>query len=373
MITRRWLWLLPLLSLGFAVWDGATRKALDWTFEVPAHPDTTQEPPLFETVFDYMSPNGSAHSPAIRLRGAEVALLWFDGTRESHNDVEIYQSWLRKGNEGWSVSAPAPVLTRPGLAAVSVPKQAVLTLGNTIADSADPDVLFATVVSAGGWAASSIARVEMQADAPQRMQKLSLAPFLNRSHLVKSPTLRYADGTTAIPAYFELGNAFGVLARLDARGRVVDTRRLSQARFAIQPEIVVLGPHSALALMRNFDKGSDRLISARTEDGGQSWSPARLMALPNPNSPVAALRLSTGQILLAFNDSPTDASILRLALSSDEGESWVRIATLEDGGGAARYPMMRALADGSILLVYSSASKGGIRAHVFNEAWVLAQ
>lgn len=366
-------WVLPFLCICLTLWHVTQQDPPDWRFAPLTISDTSQAAPGFRLIFNYKSANGAAHAPAIRLTGEGFSLIWFDGTRESHNDVAIYESAFQSENGEWVAGEPTPLLTKEALVSVSSPRQAVLTLGNTIANMQAPDELFATIVSAGGWAASSIALVKIRNGAPVFMRKLSLSAFLNRSYLVKSPTVKYRDGTIAIPAYFEMGNAYGELIRINAHGRVVDKRRISQGRFGIQPEIIVLDERNALALMRNFDDATDRLIASRTHDGGQSWSDAELMDLPNPNSPVSAIPLSTGAILLVFNDSATDTSILRMAISDDEGRNWRRIHTLEDGEGAARYPMMRALPDGDIILVYSYGAKRGIKAFAFNEAWVLAQ
>ena len=370
---RNRLILFPLLVICLTIWHRAQHPLPVWEFAQVSTKDTSQEAPQFRLIFDYKSPNGTAHAPAIRRMGDAFSLIWFDGTRESHNDVAIYESTFQFEKDDWVASDPKPLLTKEALASVSSPRQAVLTLGNTIANFEVPDEFFATIVSAGGWAASSIAWVKTEHGTPTFMRKLSLSPFLNRSHLVKSPTVKYQDGTIAIPAYFEMGNAFGELIRLNGNGRVVDKRRISQGRFGIQPEIVVLDEQNALALLRNFDDATDRLIASRTSDGGQSWSDAELTNLPNPNSPVSAVPLSTGDILLVFNDSTTDATILRMAISNDDGKNWRRIFTLENGEGAARYPMMRALPNGEIILVYSYGSKRGIKALAFNESWVLSQ
>ncbi|MEQ9693850.1 sialidase family protein [Shimia sp. SDUM112013] len=369
---RRVLSALTVASVALSGLAVATHAPLDWAFEVAPVPVSDAEP-MFETVFDYTSQAGAAHAPAVRNFDDGFSLIWFDGTRESHEDVVIKESRFSKGADGWTHTDPLPLLSKEEMSAVSEPRQAILSLGNTIAQHSDPNTLFATVVSAGGWAAASIARVTVDGDTVTGTKKLSLSPFLNRSHLVRSPTLSYADGSVAIPAYFEMGNSFGELVRLDAEGHVRDKRRMTQGRFGIQPVIVPFDAQNAVALLRNFDKATDRLVGTWTNDGGRSWSKAELLDLPNPNSPVAALRLSDGRILMAFNDSPTNTTILKLALSSDQGRSWTRIHTLEQDNGSARYQMMTHLPDGTILLVYSIANKTAIRAHVFNESWVRAR
>ena len=254
-----------------------------------------------------------------------------------------------------------------------VPRQLVVTLGNTIENEGAEQSLYATVVSVGGWAMASIADVRMQDGRPVRARKLSLSPFLNRSFLVKSPMVEYADGSFALPAYFEMGSTYGALVRFDAEGRVRDQRRMTgQGIKPIQPMIVPLDASRAVAFLRDFND-SGRLYVSRTEDGGRSWSKAGATDIAHPNAPVAALPVAGGRILMAMNGTGDDANQLHLALSEDEGESWRMIHTLEKTPGEARYPMLRRLPDGDILLAYSQGTKTGLRAVVMNESWVAAQ
>lgn len=358
-------------SLVLTAYVSFTEETLSWEFAV-SEPVAKGGDPMFETVFDYASHPASAHSAAISIFEDRARVQWFEGTRESHEDVVIKSVNIipSDGLAGWKATELGHFVDRQTLAAKTWPRQEIWSLGNTIQLFEGSDSALATIVSVGGWAAASIAHVEFEGDQVSKVHKLRLSPMLNRSHLVRSSTLRYADGSVAIPAYFEMGNSFGEIVRLDKVGQVADKRRITQGRFAIQPEIVVSGPKSAVALLRNFDKESDRLVASWTEDGGQTWSAPKLLDLPNPNAPVAAIRLSGGRILMAFNDDPVHGRTLALAISSDEGLTWQRVAVLESGDGNVRYPDFARLPDGSILLAYSFGSKMGIRAHVFNEAWV---
>lgn len=354
-----------LAGAGFAL-----RPAPVWQFAVPQVP-VDNRAPAFETVFDYDSPVGTAHAAAIKLTAVGFDVIWFDGLRESSNDVEIFQAQFSEDQNGWHVSKPEAVLSRQSASAVMHPRQTVLTLGNVIEHEGHPDALLATIVSVGGWAMASIAHVDMVDNAPVRAEKLNLSPLLNRSFLVKSSMIGFADGDSGLPAYYELGNAFGALVRLNAQGRVVGLRRMAGGVRSIQPSIVVKDPLNAVAFLRNFDLESDRLLASWTTDGGHSWSAPSPLDLPNPNAPVAALRLPDGQILMVFNDDAIKSDVLRFALSQDDGRTWQRKAALESRGGDARYPAMRYLPDGRIALTYSVDGKTGIRVHVFTQRWVL--
>lgn len=364
---------LTLLSVGlsgYAIWRDS---GLEWSFAVP-EPPAPEGAPRFETVFEYSVDQGIAHSPAIVVQDEGPEIVWFQGSSEAQPDVAIHRVRLAPDDTGrWRAGPPEPYITSDALGDGFVPRQLVVTLGNTIENEGAEQSLYATVVSVGGWAMASIADVRMQDGRPVRARKLSLSPFLNRSFLVKSPMVEYADGSFALPAYFEMGSTYGALVRFDAEGRVRDQRRMTgQGIKPIQPMIVPLDASRAVAFLRDFND-SGRLYVSRTEDGGRSWSKAEPTDIAHPNAPVAALPVAGGRILMAMNGSGGDANQLHLALSEDEGESWRMIHTLEKTRGEARYPMLRRLPDGDILLAYSQGTKTGLRAVVMNESWVAAQ
>ena len=346
---------------------------LNWEFEGSQYnftvPDGQQ--PKFVQVLDYERLDGNAHSPSIALTEAGFSVFWFDGTRESANDVVILQAPISQEGGEWRAGKVELLFDRHDLETVSQPRQSILTLGNVIPGDPGGEHYFATIVSFGGWAAASIAKVEYEQGELSHVEKLSLSPFLNRSHLVRAPAVAYADGTLGLPAYFELGKGFGEWVRLDHGNKVRAKSRMNREVEAIQAVVVPYGPQEAVALSRNFEAATDRLVANWTEDGGRTWSGDTLLEnVPNPNAPVAALLLSNGDMLMTFNDSANDASILKLGLSSDQGRTWQRIYTLESGAGDARYPTLMRLPTGEIALTYSVNSKRGIHAYVFNEAWV---
>ncbi len=349
---------------------------LEWRFALtePVSDATAATAPRFETVFDYRVATGQAHSPGIVLSDDGFALIWFQGSQEAQADVDIFAADFTRTGDLWQAGAPHRLITRAGLSDAFEPRQLVVTLGNTIQNEGAQQALYTTAVSIGGWAMASIADVRMADGAPVRARKLNLSPLLNRSFLVKSPMVQYADGSHALPAYFEMGRTYGSLVRLDAQGRVRDMRRMPGRARAIQPMIVPLDASRAVAFLRDFDTTGGRLLISRTEDGGQSWSRVRQGDIANPSSPVAALHLGEGRILMAVNDDVARPDLLRLTLSADGGQTWRALHEFSDGtGGALRYPMMRALPGDEILLSYSIGTKQGLRAHAFNRAWLAAQ
>lgn len=346
-------------------------KPLVWRFAQPEDVPL-QGMPRFETLFKHDIANGQAHAPSIVMTDRGFELLWFEGSAEAQADVDVHFTRFEHDGETWITVDQGKRITPAGLAQAMEPEQLVVTLGNTVENEARPGHVFATVVSVGGWAMASVADVELGPSGPVWARKLNLSPFLNRSHLVKSPMVQFADDSHGLPAYFEMGATHGVFVRFADDGRVRDTVRMTGPGKPIQPMIIPLSRTRAVAFLRDFDP-SGRLLRCDTEDGGQSWSVAQPLEMSNPSAPVAALALGDGQILMAANDAPAGNDRLRLLVSGDEGHSFGLVKELEPNGAGARYPMMRALPDGTILLTCSIGRKKGIRVFAFNRDWVEAQ
>ncbi len=357
--------LLAGVSVALSLWAIARDRPLEWRFAVP-EPVAPEGAPFFGTVLNYAPESGQAHSPGIVVEEGGFRVLWFEGSAEAQADVDVLGARFEPVDGVWQQTETGPYLTRAGLSKAMEPAQIVVTLGNTIENEARPGGLWATVASVGGWAMASI--VDVARDGPAR--RLDLSPVLGRSNLVKSPMVAFADGSMGLPAYFEMGSTFGLLARFDENGRVRDTRRMAGWGKPIQPMIVPLSQTRAVAFLRDFEQ-SKKLLVSRTEDGGQSWSPVAPREVFNPSSPVAALALGDGRILMAMNDLEDAPDVLRLVLSEDEGESWRELGCFEEAG-ALRYPMLRRLGSGEIVLSYSKGTKRGVMVHVFNQAWVEA-
>lgn len=358
-------------SIGLGLWTIRRDVAPVWRF-VPPTDLPSGGPPKYKTVFTYDVITGQAHAPALVTTDEGFELLWFEGSAEAQADVDIHFARFERTGTEWREIARGTRVTRCNLGAAMDPDQLVVTLGNTVQNANARGHIYATVVSVGGWAMASVAEVALKATGPLIARKLNLSPFLNRSNLVKSPMVAFADGSHGLPAYFEMGTAYGLLARFDSDGHVRDAVRMQGVGKPIQPMIVPLDATRAVAFLRDFDP-SHRLLMSRSENGGQSWSQVTAMDMSNPSAPVAALALGKGRILMVGNDVPGGSDRLSLLLSEDEGENWRVLSVLEDNGAGARYPMLYVMPQGEILLTYSIGNKRGIRVQSLSPAWVAAQ
>ena len=109
-----------------------------------------------------------------------------------------------------------------------------------------------------------------------------------------------------------------------------------------------------------FRTSKGKLYQSLSFDGGQTWTGANPTSVPNPDSKVNAITLTTGELALAFNDSPDNTKMnkgrarLRVAVSCDGGQRWVTISELEEGSLRMyiHYPTL--VQDGDRLLVVYS-------------------
>ena len=107
-----------------------------------------------------------------------------------------------------------------------------------------------------------------------------------------------------------------------------------------------------LRLYARSSKGIGRICAADSYDAGRTWTAARLLDLPNPNSGIDAVRLHDGRIVLIYNDTASGRSPLNLAVSKD-GEHFTNFATLENQPGEFSYPALIEGSDGSLHMTYT--------------------
>lgn len=315
-----------------------------------------------------------AHSATLALLpGGDLVAAWYAGGGEIEPDVTI--QFARRGADGqWT--APREILSREVVS--SQLNRNVISLGNPLLLSDDTGRLGLLFVSiaAGRWSGSSMNMTwsEDKGETWGPVEKLTMNPLANLSALPRNPPAPLIGGGWAVPVYEEFLGKFPEILWLQPRGDgwTSAVSRIAGGVSILQPAIVPLGKHRAVALFRDYTPAK-RMSVAWTEDAGRTWTRPVATDLPNPDSGVCAVRLSDGALLCAFNDfSRGKRENLKLATSRDEGRTWQRIATLaEESGSEFSYPYMLS-AQGTIYLVFSGRQREILFAE-FNETWVRQQ
>ena len=321
----------------------------------------------------------SVHAASlIALKDGAIRAFWFAGSREGAPDVVINSAVYDPQSANWS--APSVVIDRLG--AQSGLSRYIAKLGNPVPSRmADGRMqLFFVTVSIGGWAGSSISTMISDDEGLTwgRPQRLISSPFFNLSTLVKSPALQFADGRLGLPAYHEWIGRFGEFLRIEAT-QVIDKRRMSSGRSAIQPVVFVNDPQTATALFRQTRSSglAKQIPVSQTLDAGQTWHGSEDLTIANPNSAVAGLTLENGIRLLALNNIEAGRYRLVLLMKPAQSDQWQVVRVLEDEESLPNeqrkefsYPYLISANGADAHLVYTWDRKK-IRHVYFSPAWLM--
>lgn len=119
----------------------------------------------------------------------------------------------------------------------------------------------------------------------------------------------------------------------------------------IQPSVVPLGGKRLRMYARSTRK-TGKICMADSDDLGVSWTQAKPMELPNPNSGIDAVSLPDGRIVMVYNNTATARTPLNLAVSRD-GEHFRLFRTLAEGPGEYSYPAMVVGRDGALHITFT--------------------
>jgi predicted neuraminidase len=119
----------------------------------------------------------------------------------------------------------------------------------------------------------------------------------------------------------------------------------------IQPSVVALNS-SKLRFYARSTSQIGKICVADSSDGGLTWTQARPLELPNPNSGIDAVTLKNGRIVLIYNNTTNGRTPLNLAVSTD-GEHFRMFYTLEDQPGEYSYPAMIVGRNGDLYITYT--------------------
>jgi predicted neuraminidase len=167
-------------------------------------------------------------------------------------------------------------------------------------------------------------------------------------------------GPITIPDAVDIPDAGATAASLETQAPVDDsvagvtTKLYPPAKTTIgiiQPAVIALSGHHLRFYARSRSKAA-RIAIADSFDDGKTWTQARFIDLPNPNSGIDAVHLKDGRIVLIFNNSYNKRTPLNLAVSKD-GEHFRVFKMLEDGPGQYSYPALVQAKNGDLLMTYS--------------------
>lgn len=287
----------------------------------------------------------SAHaSNVVELRNHDLLASWFGGSAEGKPDVAVWTA--RRSGGHWS--APVELVREPNIACYNP----------VMFHSADGRLWFyykfgphPSSWSAGrrfsddeGVTWSSVEHLPAGLYGPIRAKPLLLA-----SGVIVSGTSveSYNMWSAWIERSADNGKTWARIGPIMPTGPTP-----SGATYGIiQPSVVSLGGNHLRFYARSTSQIGKICISDSL-DAGLTWTPARPIDVPNPNSGIDAVSLADGRVLLIYNNTNKGRTPLNLAIGKD-GEHFRMFRTLEDEPGEYSYPALIQGSDGSLHITYT--------------------
>ncbi len=288
------------------------------------------------------------------LPGGDLLGAWFGGTAEGLPDSSVYVARRRAGAQAWD--PPAEVAPHDGH-----------PCGNPVLFLGAPGVVWLVYFRVwGAWCTGGRPCARVSVDDGRTWSPEVV--LLDRSGvLTKNKPLRLGD-ELLLPVYDERSWQVGV-ARLNVLRHALDWRFDGLAIGAgsgvpmIQGTLAETRTGTLLMLMRTKVGQTWRVESS---DGGVTWLNLRPTTLRNPNAGIDMVRLPDGRLWLAYNDTdlgrdPMEWDLrypLCLGESTDDGETWRTVLTLEEGPGEFSYPAIVVDGAGLVHVAYTHRRSG---------------
>lgn len=286
------------------------------------------------------APFPSCHAATlVEVSAGRLLAAWFGGKAEGATDVKIWQA----GFDGKTWSAPTVAAQEPGFPCWNpvLFKSRSKTLFLFYKAGPNP-MTWSGYMRRSGDDGKTWSRVE-------QLPAGLLGPIKNKPIETKSGAI--LSGTSveshrAWCAWVERSSDDGKTWRRFGPIAVPD-----QPHGLIQPTLLRTSDDRILALCRS--RGIGAICQSESKDEGETWSAAKPLELPNPNSGIDAVRTAKGEFFLVYNHTKSGRSPLNLTRSRDDGKTWQRVAVLEDGPGEFSYPAIVQSGDGRLHIAYT--------------------
>jgi predicted neuraminidase len=311
------------------------------------------------------APFASCHaSTIVQLRGGDLMAAWFGGSAEGKSDVAIWSS--RRSEGKWS--APEVLVRERDIACFNPvlfhtadgrlwlyykfgPHPSSWSAGRRWSDN-----------EGGTW--SAVEHLPAGLYGPIRAKPL----VLSDGAIVSGTSVEsYGSWACWIERSTDGGHTwtkFGPVTVPLENLRIPQSEPETESQIAgdrvgtegiIQPSVVAMGGKRLRFYARSTARIGKICISD-SFDNGVTWTHARPIDLPNPNSGIDALALRDGRIVVVYNHSDRQRTPLNLAVSGD-GEHFRMFYTLEDGPGEYSYPAVIQGNDGDLHITYTYQRK----------------
>jgi len=308
------------------------------------------------------APFPQAHaSTIVELRNGDLMAAWFGGTKEGAADVAIWSAIRSNGH--WS--APAELAREPGIATYNPvlfhtndgrlwlyykfgPHPTSWTAARRFSTNEGKTWSLAEHLPAGLYGpirAKPLVLPDGTVISGTSVESYrSWACWIERSTDNGKTFLKYGP-ITVLPEFVK--PVQGTTELMDVPGSF----DWSRTEGIIQPSVIALG-NSRLRFYARSTSRTGKICVADSADNGLTWTQARTIDLPNPNSGIDAISLRDGRIVLVYNHTDRGRTPLNLAVSRD-GTHFRMFEILEQGPGEYSYPALIQARAGDLHITYT--------------------
>lgn len=286
------------------------------------------------------APFPSCHaSTLVEHEPGKLMAAWFGGKDEGAKDVQIWSSAF----DGKAWSEPKVLGTEPGQPCWNpvLFKSAKGTLFLWYKAGPKPDnwTGFGRTSNDNGKTWSEVEMMPAGFFGPVRAKPIQLA---NGTILAGTSVESYRNWTPFVDRSTDGGkswqrsNAFPVPGKFNQ----------------IQPTLFEAKDGKIIALMRS--RNPRVVCRAESKDGGETFTPAEETKLPNPSAGIDCVKTADGDVFLIYNPVALGRTPISLARSTDDGQTWKKVADLEGEAFAEfSYPAMVQSAGGTLEITYT--------------------
>jgi predicted neuraminidase len=298
---------------------------------------------VFET-----APFPSCHaSTVVELAGGEVMAAWFGGAGEGRPDVAIWGATRSKS--GWS--APRELVREPDVPTWNPvlfhTRDGKLWLYYKYGRSPDTWTAGRRFSTDEGKTWSAVEHLPAGLYGPIRAKPL----VLDDGTIVSGTSVEsYSSWAVWVERSADGGKTWSKFGPITVPDRP-PARSPSASDGLIQPSVVRLGGQR-LRLYARATQNIGKIAIADSSDLGMTWTQARTIDVPNPNSGIDAVVIPDGRVVLVYNHTTSGRTPLNLAVSKD-GERFQMFRTLVETPGEYSYPSMIVGSDGALHITYT--------------------
>lgn len=332
----------------------------------------------------------------------EIIAVWYGGTGEKHEDVQIWMSKKFKG-EKWTKPM---VIEKEGRNSKIPAEMEEFEGGNS--SEGNPVIYFEkeqgrlhlwwiTIYGFGGqrgWSTGFIKYKHSDDLGKTWVLKEDGTPRLLHDfwgEMIKNKPIRLSNGEMILPAMTEWTSYSPVYYKCAGdefkKGCLESkwTKVNGPGTGCFQPTLAELKPGHILSLMRTSKTSKFNKMAAQQEslDYGKTWDEARVnkFGFYNCNANSDMVKLQNGHLVYVFNDSPEIRNPLTATLSEDGGKTWSYkkniVHSPEEPGTRFAYPATIQSSDGLIHVTFSNTNRKGnekvtdnIKWACFDEEWI---